>query len=233
MKKIFMYSIMFLFLMSGMANAALTTIGTATYNGNEYNLIWDDDNNGNSVVWLDYSNYKTYWADQVAWAASLGNDLTINLDGYTVIWDDDTWRLPTTVDGEYVYGTDGTTTGGFNITTSEMGHLYYVALGNPGIYDTSGDKNTEYGLIETGDFENLVMKSYWSGTECEYTNLSGGHAWTFYMKNGNQVNIGTSSKAYGLALRGGQISAVPVPGAVWLLGSGLLGLAGIRRRTKP
>jgi len=44
------------------ANATLITIGTADYdsNGNgiieaneSYNLIWDDDNNGNSVVGLD------------------------------------------------------------------------------------------------------------------------------------------------------------------------------------
>ncbi|WP_207683794.1 VPLPA-CTERM sorting domain-containing protein [Desulfonema magnum] len=28
------------------------------------------------------------------------------------------------------------------------------------------------------------------------------------------------------------VSAFPIPGAVWLLGSGLIGLAGIRRKVK-
>lgn len=42
--------------MAGMSQATLTTIGTATYFGSEYNLICDDDNNGNSVVSLDYSD---------------------------------------------------------------------------------------------------------------------------------------------------------------------------------
>jgi len=35
----------------GSAKATLTTIGTVTYGGMNYNLIWDDDNNGNSVIW--------------------------------------------------------------------------------------------------------------------------------------------------------------------------------------
>ncbi len=137
MKKLFFCTIMMLLMMSGMAQATLTTIGAATYNGADYNLIWDDDNNGNSVVWLDYSSARADWDSQVSWAAGLGDALVINLfEGYTVAWDDSSWRLPTTVDGPGVYGYDGTTTTGYNITTSEIGHLFYEELGNLGVYDT-------------------------------------------------------------------------------------------------
>jgi len=95
------------------AQATLTTIGTATYGGSDYNLIWDDDNNGNSVVWLDYSNDWPTWAAQTAWAAGLDGDLTYNIDSaYSVSWTDDDWRLGSTVDGVYQYGYDGTTMGG-------------------------------------------------------------------------------------------------------------------------
>ncbi len=34
---------------------------------------------------------------------------------------------------------NGTTTAGYNITSGEMGHLFYVGLGNDGWYDTSGN----------------------------------------------------------------------------------------------
>ena len=43
---------------------------------------------------------------------------------------------------------------------------------------------------------------------------------------------GTGGFTKGLRLDGFAISAVPVPAAVWLLGSGLIGLVGIRRRLR-
>ncbi|MCK4378316.1 MAG: VPLPA-CTERM sorting domain-containing protein [Deltaproteobacteria bacterium] len=33
-----------------------------------------------------------------------------------------------------------------------------------------------------------------------------------------------------MAVRSGAVSPVPIPGALWLLGSGLLGLVAVRRR---
>jgi hypothetical protein len=223
-------AIVLIICLTGVGNAALTTIGTATYQGTDYNLIWDDDNNGNSVVWLDYTN-RDNWDNQIAWAAGLGNELTnINTPGYSITWDDHAWRLPSTVDGPYRRGYDGTTTAGYNITTSEMGHLYYEELGNLGYYDTSGNSpQTGWGLQQTGDFDNLIASWYWSGTE--YAD-NPDRAWLFYMSHGYQHYEFKSYYGYGLAVRSGHVSAVPVPGAVWLLGSGLTGLAALGRRKK-
>ncbi len=214
--------------MSGMAQAELTTIGTATYSGGEYNLIWDDDNNGQSVIWLDVVNDPASWKDQNAWATGLESQLVYNIDSaYAVTWTDTAWRLGSTVDGPYVPGYDGSTTGGYNITSSEMGHLFYVELGNPGEYDTSGDPQSPCGLINTGEFNSLIENWYWSGTE--NSNL---YAWAFNMENGNQANPRKDNLGLGLALRGADVSAVPVPGALWLLGSGLTGLVVLGRRRK-
>jgi len=38
------------------ANAALTTIGTATYGSQNYNLIYEGELGGSGLVWLDYTN---------------------------------------------------------------------------------------------------------------------------------------------------------------------------------
>jgi len=80
---------LYLLCMTSVVHAALTTIGTATYKGKNYKLIWDDDNNGNSVIWLDFSNDVLPWQDQMDWAAGLDSDLSYNIDAaYNVTWDD-------------------------------------------------------------------------------------------------------------------------------------------------
>lgn len=232
MKKMFLYPTLFLLIMSGVSHAALTTIGTATYKGSEYKLIWDDDNNGNSIVWLDYTNRSTDLDSQVRWASSLNGTgvLTINLyNGYTVDWGGSSWRLPAAVDGRFEYGYDGTTTIGYNITSSEMGHLFYEELGNLGECDTSGNYQSGYGLTETGDFESLIASWYWSGT---WFTESSACAFVFSMLFGFQdFNVYTIDD-YGLAVRTGHVSvsSTPIPGAILLLGSGLLGMVVVGRK---
>jgi len=80
------------------SHATLTTIGTASYGGSEYNLIYDDDL---SITWLDYVHSPGDLAYQLSWAATLNGSgvLTYTLNaGVTTSWTED-WRLPTTVDG--------------------------------------------------------------------------------------------------------------------------------------
>lgn len=80
------------------ASATLTVIGTATYDGTDYNLVWDDDNgSGTEVVYLDYDYSVGKFVnhpDAISWAGGLGAALTINLlPGHSVTWSGD-WRLP-------------------------------------------------------------------------------------------------------------------------------------------
>lgn len=215
---------------SGAANAALTKIGTGTLGGIDYNLIYEDELGGSGLIWLDYSHGNTNWQSQRDWATGLNTSgvLAYNLSpGLNVTWGGD-WRLPSTVGGPWVYGYNGTTTAGYNITTSEMGHLYYASLMNKGYVATDGTApQPGYGLQNTGPFNNLQAFYYWSGTEYS---LNPNYAWSFYFFNGYQSNYGKGIRYYALAVRPGEVSAVPVPTSVLLLASGLLGLAGFRRK---
>jgi hypothetical protein len=219
--------------MSGTANAKLTKIGTAVINSNatgqqgpgggpsgppgltgnstsnEYSLIYEDDQ---GLVWVDYSAPGSAWISQTNWASSLNAEgaITVKLDpGVSVSWEGE-WRLPKTVDGGRTFGYDGTTTAGFNIATSELGHLYYKSLGNVGYYDTKGNQGTGWypdsiwGLKNKGPFVNLKAANYWSGTEYSLLNT---HAWAFSTSFGEQSNISfKGSYPYaGIAVRSAKV----------------------------
>ncbi len=210
---------------SSMAQAALITIGTANYGEASYKLIYDADSPSGPITWLDYTDWGSGggdWQTSVDWASGLGSSLTVNLDsGYTTAIDWTTgWRLPATVDGLDVQGTDGTTTGGYNVTSSEMGHLYYEELGNLSTLDGGT-------LTNTGDFANLYQwDSYWSGTE--YASTGNVNAWMFNMSTGDQWQGSKSLWEASLAVRPGTVT--PEPATLCLLGIGALAL--LRRRKR-
>lgn len=223
------------------AHATLTTIGHATYNNVSYKLIWDNDNNGNSVVWLDYTNRLLSWSNQNDWAAATldhgAGRLTYSLyDGYSVDWGSNLWRLPTTANGlgspQFSY--DGiSTNAGWNITNSEMGHLFYTELGNLGQYDTAGTQHSSYHVIAPnyGPFENLKSDWYWSGTRW----YGFDRTWAFELYGGIQAVDSVGYNHYGMALRNGQVtySGIPEPTTLLLIGFGLAGLASLRRIGNP
>jgi len=218
----FIVVLLYGFFLSGTSNAALTTIGTANYGANEYNLIWDNDNNGQSVIWLDYTHSKADWSSQRQWATTLDQALTFNIDPmYNVTWLGG-WRLPN-ADNQGGTGTDS----GYNILASEIGHLYYVELLNLGYVALDGTyPQPGWGLNNIGDFNELEASLYWFGTE---SIGDSDYGWKFNMNWGGLDVFPKTNEIKAMALRSGDVSIVPIPGSVWLLFFGVIGLIGLRR----
>ena len=198
---------------SGIAQAVLKVRGLGTIvsggagSGGQYLLIYDTELD---ITWLDFTKLPHIWNVQIAWA----EDLLVEINGQTY----DNWRLPhiMPVNGltyDYNRADDGSTDFGFNMSApgsaypgsigSEMAHLYYYSLGNlsPSYPDgTPGQPG--YGLLNTGPFENLQARDYWSSTV--YSPIPG-NVWDFDLGSGWQGYDGSNGPHYVIAVRDGDV----------------------------
>jgi len=113
-----------------------------------------------------------------------------------------------------------------------MGYLYYTELGNKGGYDVNGNLQSGSGLTNTGPFKNLQYNEYWSGTTYA-ADPTGAWAFGFFgdTRGGGQGLAWNGWSYTALAVYQGDVAApTPIPGTVWLFGSGLLGIIGLSRK---
>jgi hypothetical protein len=182
-----------------------------------------------NVTWLRDWNYaknsayggstgRMNWDTAMAWASSL----TVGTFGG--------WSLPIINAGDTSCTTVNPAPGypnqhsGYNCTGSPMGYMYYTELGNVGALPGV----TNYGMNNKGPFQNVMTNTmYWSGTEyAPDTNL----AWFFFLGNGDQSPDLKNQSFYAVALRAGDVAAVPEPQTWAMLMAGLGAVGLIARR---
>jgi hypothetical protein len=105
---------------------------------------------------------------------------------------------------------------------NELGYMFYQNLGG-----TQGQPILDSGDPDLVLFPTLQSVWYWSSTAWDSNNYD---AWSFSFSNGDQFPLFRDNHLYPWAVHSGNV--VPVPPAVWLFGSGFLGLIGMARRRK-
>ena len=180
-------------------------------------LIYDADL---GIYWMQNGKFdqdtKMTWQEAKAWLASLNEH---KYGGYS------DWRLPITPPGSE-WGYDGSNGKKYNVTVSELGHLFYLGLGLQGKIAPDGTSNQTYGLSEdTTPFNGLQPGYYWFKTTSE---LSGKKAaWKFDFQHGSQFLDTIDTYAYAIAVR--DAFPTPEPTSALLFLAGLLGMSCVRR----
>jgi hypothetical protein len=100
---------------------------------------------------------------------------------------------------------------------SQFSKLFYGEL-----HGTEGSN-----IPNTTAFSNEQASSYWSGEEYRF-NIN--TAFFFNTTEGFELNDFKHRQYFAWAVSPGQMAVVPVPGAVWMFGTGLLGLVSLTRR---
>jgi len=198
-----------LIMTSSSVSAALLGRLASTPGGTDYQAYYDDQLD---ITWSAAVNIngQDTWENHMDWVSSY------SIDGVTG------WRLP-----NFDVNGDG------NIISCDSSDLTVSCLDNELTYMV---RINGFYPMNTGPFSGLDLSGiYVSGTEYA---LDTNEVWQISLSvNRTPGSLGTSPKNYEFfnawAVHDGDVaSPVPVPTALWLFGSGFLGLIGIAMRKK-
>ncbi|WP_347990284.1 hypothetical protein [Methylomonas sp. AM2-LC] len=188
----------------GSDNKLVSDIVNATSGGVIYDVpnAYDNGTYTLNTGMFDSEGFTTWWG-----ARAFVNYLdSINYGGSSQ------WALPTEVNGI-----------GYSITDTQMGELFYNELGG-----------TQGNPVSSGQFINLQTYLYWSGTELPTSSnpYSSGMALAFNFGTGQEgISKGAPFLAWAVSQGNVATSTVALPNAIWMFGTGLLGLRLVRRNT--
>jgi hypothetical protein len=197
------------------ANASLVGRLPLTSGGTDYQAAYDDVLDITWVTNASLSGLNT-WDNQVAWASGLDY---LGFDDWRLASMSVAAGLPTGTASSVI---DCSTATELACRDNELGYMFHHNMGGVRGDNKTGNQTVDGVLLTDVWFE------YWSGTSVGRLG-----AWRFVFIDGFQNGAFRADPTlYGWAVRSGDVSAVPVPAAVWLFGSGLIGLVGLARRKK-
>lgn len=190
------------------AEAAFIGRLPVTDGGTDWQAYYDTDL---EISWMRDASVLGFggWQPAVDWAAAL------------VIGGATEWRLPSMdLDGDGVREDCSVVTAAVCLD-NELGYHFWQSGIRPG--------NNQATIPANAVFSQVSVTAYWSST----TNVSETFAFALSFDSGNEGagGIGTEGRV-AWAVHDGDVGAIPVPAAVWLFGSGLLGLVGFSCRKK-
>ena len=187
-------------LKSGQAN------GPDAYFDSALNITWLADTRLSAALTFGISGIpadgRMNWATAQDWLSAL--------NGSHYLGHSD-WRLPKTFD----FGTPTYTP---SPSSSEMAHLYYIALGNPDYFNGP--------IQNTGPFADLPGIYWSSAVDNPYISSAA----YFNMNWGNQQTEQQSASLNVLVVRSGDTAPIPEPASYLLVLAGLFPLAVLARR---
>jgi hypothetical protein len=206
------------------SQATLVGVLPATPGGTDYQAHYDTEAN---LTWLADANagagseYDAFFPDptgRMTWENANAWVDSLNINGVTG------WRLPYTPNNDptcdYSEGPSYP-----NCSGSDMGNLFYNVLGGVAGRSIATTHNDTYNL-----FSNISTQlTYWS------TKKDASNVWSFSFADGNvdaEADIRDGGSLFVWPVYSGNAGAVPLPAAIYLFGSGFLGLIGIARRKK-
>ncbi|MBI5041059.1 MAG: DUF1566 domain-containing protein [Gammaproteobacteria bacterium] len=214
----------------GLSLGALIDRGGGLIYDTDLDITWLADANYAATSGYDADGMMTY-SEANAWVNQL------SFGGF------DDWRLPFNpqldASCSLTRNVNGITlNAGFDCQGSEYGHLFYSELGG-----TTGSPITDSTDPDVALFSNIMtyvpstlgaLGEYWAAAAVYWSpDLQSNYTiyHHFHFSDGYQRDFDPTIAMHAMAVRDGDVAAVvPVPGAVWLFMSGLMGLMGAAKR---